>query len=276
MNRPVHPLPQPLSRYLASMQGHGTALASADCELTFCHRLLAVPQEEVRRWLDQTAAPYPGMDDRAAAAFLGGNLAWELGLVLAGMRMGGFGVPALGADAFAARLVRQDGDGIGYARISVHILDDSMPHLPLDTQGVNTLLVAVLAPMVERLHILTRLGRSALWRLVADNIAAAWLSVGNSIGDPERAITDADAIIHQPGSPLSNKQLHFIRVEARDPQNGQKLLACEWFRARGGCCRYYTVDEARGQLCSTCVLQTPQAMQSILSDYLVERVQAGK
>jgi hypothetical protein len=215
-----------------------------------------------------------GMDSKACAAYLTGYLAWELALVLAGMRLGGVGVPDLGSSSIAAGLEPYEVNGVRAVRVCLRLLDSGRPHVPLDEAGLAALIAACFEPLVGQLHQASRLGRSAIWRIVADNIAAAWLTVGKELGRAEQAMADANAVIHAPGSPLSNKQMHFIKVEAQDPAQPERLIACEWFRARGGCCRYYTTDESGGEVCSTCVLRSPQSMHDELADYLHERALA--
>jgi hypothetical protein len=60
-------------------------------------------------------------------------------------------------------------------------------------------------------------------------------------------------VLKYPGSPLYNRQLHFFDLTLRDER--QRELLTWTFRARGGCCRYYTVED--GTLCETCVLKKP-------------------
>ena len=76
-----------------------------------------------------------------------------------------------------------------------------------------------------------------MWRLVADSLASGWLSVGKRVGLVEESMRVADAIVHGAGAPLANKQTGFIEIVVRDEADPQQVLGCEWFRARGGCCR---------------------------------------
>lgn len=98
----------------------------------------------------------------------------------------------------------------------------------------------------------TGLGRSALWRLVGDAIAARFLEVGRQFNCLEEAKTTAMAILKSPGSPLNNRQLHYFDLSVLDRNSKQ---VSHIFRARGGCCRYYSVKE--GKYCATCVLKNP-------------------
>lgn len=106
-------------------------------------------------------------------------------------------------------------------------------------------------PLVRRLHARTGLSRNALWRLVGDSIAGRFLDAGRRFGRLDEAKAAAMAILKQPDSPLRNSQLHYIDLTLHDGE--QRELLTWTFRARGGCCRFYTVG--RGELCSTCVLK---------------------
>jgi len=108
-------------------------------------------------------------------------------------------------------------------------------------------------PLVEQLHAATGLSRSALWRLVADGIAGCFLDAGARFDRLAQAKMSAMTILKQPGSPLNNRQLHYFDLTIADDRQHE---ISHTFRARGGCCRYYTVEG--GELCSTCVLKPPK------------------
>ena len=106
-------------------------------------------------------------------------------------------------------------------------------------------------PLVGVLTARTGLAPGALWRLAGDAIAGRFLDVGEKLGRLEEAKAAALLILKQPGSPLANRQLHFFDIELNDEAGCSRGV---WtFRARGGCCRYYTVEG--GTLCTTCVLK---------------------
>lgn len=114
-------------------------------------------------------------------------------------------------------------------------------------------------PLVGQLHARTGLTRNALWRLVADAIAGTFLDAGRRFGRLEEAKTAAMTILKQPGSPLNNRQLHYFDLTVTDEGHGE---ISHTFRARGGCCRHYTVDD--GAVCPTCVLNTPETRDTEL------------
>ncbi|TKT78152.1 (2Fe-2S)-binding protein [Aquamicrobium sp. LC103] len=118
-------------------------------------------------------------------------------------------------------------------------------------QGVE----AHFEPLISGLHRKTSLSESAMWRLVGDSLGARFLDAGQYFDRLEEAKSDALAILKHRGSPLNNRQLHYFEVTVRDDADPDRVLARRTFRARGGCCRFYTVEG--GHLCSTCVLQKP-------------------
>jgi len=271
MNRPVHPSPQPLTRFVLALQSRAELRLALEGEQGGHHRLSALPQATLERWLDDVASTVAGMDRKAAAAYLVGYLSWELALGLGFMRLEGHGVPDVPADAFSAHLEPYNLEGKRYLRVSLLLADQNAPCLALDASGVSRLIRDWFTPFLAQVHITSQLGRTALWRIVGDNVAAAWLWIGKSSGDHQRAMADAELVIHAEGSPLSNKQLRFFKVEARDRADPERVVACEWFHARGGCCRYYTTGESGGEFCFTCVLRSPASMHDILVRDLLEQ-----
>ncbi|WLS05327.1 ferric iron reductase [Shinella oryzae] len=122
--------------------------------------------------------------------------------------------------------------------------------------------------LIEVLVKRSGLGRPALWRLVADAVAGRWLEVGRQLNCLGQARQDAMRVVKHTGSPLYNKQLHFFDLTLHD--YNCKPIGSWTFRARGGCCRYYTVAE--GALCSTCVLKKPEIRDAELLDTMRRHV----
>lgn len=125
-------------------------------------------------------------------------------------------------------------------------------------------------PLIELLHAETALSRQAMWRLVADSVAVAFLTAGKHRKIEERARADAMAVLKQPGSPLNNRQLQFFDIVVRDDAEPTRVLARQSYRARGGCCRWYTARP--GELCSTCVLKKPVERDAALEARLRRRL----
>lgn len=124
--------------------------------------------------------------------------------------------------------------------------------------------------LVEALHGESGLSRSALWRLVGDSISQVFLDAGRHFGRIEQAKTDAMAILKSHGSPLANRQMHYFDIEICKPAQPDEVLVSATYRARGGCCRFYTVEG--GHLCATCVLQDPVERDLKLERLLRQRL----
>ncbi|QDG94498.1 hypothetical protein NIBR502774_18330 (plasmid) [Rhizobium sp. NIBRBAC000502774] len=125
-----------------------------------------------------------------------------------------------------------------------------------------------LSPLIEVLFHKTRLARPALWRLVADAVAGRWLEVGRLLGCLDQARGEAMRVVKHVGSPLYNKQLHFFDLTLHDEKRNP--IGSWTFRARGGCCRFYTV--VAGALCSTCVLKRPETRDAELLETMRKHV----
>ena len=74
------------------------------------------------------------------------------------------------------------------------------------------------------------------------------------------------AVVEAAGKPLANKQWQFnyYSVAAEDSPT-QKPLG-NWFRARGGCCRYYTLEGK--DYCTSCVHVSEDERRERLTRYL--------
>lgn len=126
------------------------------------------------------------------------------------------------------------------------------------------------APLVEAVHRQTSLGRQALWRLVGDSVSQIFLDAGRAYDRAERARSAALRVLKAPGSPLTNRQMHFFDIAVRDDRDPSREIMSMTFRARGGCCRYYTVEG--GHLCTTCVLQDPATRDLKIETHLRQRL----
>jgi hypothetical protein len=123
--------------------------------------------------------------------------------------------------------------------------------------------------IVDRLAQASGLAPAALWRLVADAVAVQFLDAGRRFGREAEAKADALAILKRPGSPLANKELHYVDIDVPDPRTPGRTLLTWSFRARGGCCRWYTA--APGKLCTSCVLRSDVDRRAALEDGLRRR-----
>jgi hypothetical protein len=125
-------------------------------------------------------------------------------------------------------------------------------------------------PFVEILHRKSRLSRSALWRLVADSLAAVFLDGGLRFGCKAEALAAAKAVLKAEGSALNNRQLHYFEIALCAADDPDRIVMARSFRARGGCCRFYTA--AGGPLCTTCVLRDPAERDRRIVDSMCRRL----
>ncbi len=119
-------------------------------------------------------------------------------------------------------------------------------------------------PVIDALQGRTGLSRVAQWRLVADGLAGAFLEIGAALGEEERAMAAALAIINRAGSPLSSDAVRYTRIGAICGGVPVERL----FRLRSGCCLYYRTDG--GDFCDVCVLLDDETQKSRLCAH-VER-----
>lgn len=210
-----------------------------------------------------------GADHKLAAAYLIGRLSWCLSSVLAGLALRGAWAIELTASGITplSRQVAWEEDGeSGVSNVADFVLDpDLLRFSEADQPGCDLLFQSafevLLAPIVDSPHRRSHLPRSALWRLVGDGLAAAFLAQGKALGCADRAMSLALGMLRRKGTPLYSKQTGFIQITVPERPH-----LAEWFRARGGCCRYYTSDG--GEYCSTCVLRDDDSRNQRLVDYL--------
>lgn len=117
-------------------------------------------------------------------------------------------------------------------------------------------------PLVEKLARRFGLAGNALWRLVADAIAARFLDAGRRFRCLEDARESAMTILRAGWIAAMQSPASFLRSDPAPRDEQQRKLLSLKFRARGGCCRYYTVED--GELCETCVLKKPEERKAEL------------
>lgn len=220
-------------------------------------------------------------DDKLAAAYLMGHVGHALADLLAGLWLDGVALARVAPEAvaFAPRWVPWEDDEGRARRSVVHDLALDPAGVGLLPEGADAdavaeafqdLFEALHAPLVERLHARSRLSRGALWRLVGDGLTASMLGGGKARGEAERAMALARGVVGRRGRPLHSKQTGFVQITLPEGSPPETAEAAEWFRARGGCCRYYTTEG--GEYCTTCVLRSPESRDARLRDYLARRL----
>lgn len=242
--------------------------------------------EAIDEYLDYTGSFHKGTDRKTRAAAMMADYCYIVSMATVPLFTGFAIVPDLSPSLFALRfhVAPQEHDGRVFQVRRAHVrflssaysAGDGRVALPSGAPALSDRALcdiyrhAVEAhchPLVEQLHARTGLSKNALWRLAADAVAGRFLDAGRRFGCLERAKASAITILKQPGSPLCNRQLHFFDLTLHDT-DGRKQLT--WtFRARGGCCRYYTVEG--GELCETCVLKKPGERDADLLELMRRR-----
>jgi len=239
------PLPEGVPT-LAALGGGGASL----------ERLVARKQEQAR-----------GGDRRLGCAYLAGDLGWELGRVFGGLWLAGWRVSAAdpAAITLAPRAVDWEEEGLSG---TFHALDLVLDPAGLAGAGtthrdlgrtVEGLVAAIVATLARE----TRLGQAAQWRLVGDGLAAALLDRGRALGRMEEAIALGRAVLADRTLRLRSAQTEFVEI-ALSHRPGVR----DWFRLRGGCCRFYTATGESGEYCTTCVLRDREDQIARLTDWL--------
>lgn len=230
-------------------------------------------QDAIEEYLRYEGGFHKGTDSQTCGAFMMVDYCYIFTMATVPLFIGSGIVPDLSPRNYAIQFyvapVKHDGQVFQIRRGHVRFLsgafwtDRSENEFHADMQGMldreslceryRQFAEEHFKPLVSVLSRTTGLSRNALWRLVADAIAGRFLEVGrrlSCLGDAKAAAT---AILKQVGSPLHNRQLHYFDLTLRDEE--KRELVSWTFRARGGCCRYYTVEG--GELCETCVLKAP-------------------
>lgn len=204
--------------------------------------------------LARQQAATPGLDEKGAAAFFIAEYANLLGIVAAVPYLDGALVPDLAPSNCALAFALPPGER---PRVRLRFLRATCVRgeWAILRAHLRTVLVAHMEPLILRLEQRTGLPPQAMWRLVADAVAARFLEAGQKLDCEDEARTEALAVLKEGGSPLANPQLHFYDIVIHDEAAPPRVLARRTFRARGGCCRYYTVPG--GSYCSSCVLVDP-------------------
>lgn len=220
--------------------------------------------------LARQQASTPGLDAKGAAAYLVTEYAGLIGIAAAVPFLSHGAVPDFDPTVCALAFEvgnRENDEEQAPPRVRLRFLsscfatDRDFPEIaasalrvdhPALCERLRLGIEAHFSPLIERLTLRTKLPRRAMWRLVADAVAVRFLEAGRRLGCEATAKADALAVLKAPGSPLANPQMHFFDIVIREDAPPRRVLAERTFRARGGCCRYYTVPG--GSLCSTCVL----------------------
>ena len=230
----------------------------------------------LEEFLDYEGSFDPGVDLKSRAAFLMSDYCYIFFMATVPLLVGRSVVPDVSPEAVSLQFYthhgEHDGEPMTVRRAHVRLLSpqiftdrDAGPFSTVtDHAGLcERFRIGVeqhFHPLVEALATRTGFSKNAQWRLVGDAIAGRFLDVGRRFGCLTDAMASAMAIVKIQGSPLNNRQLGYFDLTLHD--SALKEPFTYTFRARGGCCRYYTVEGA--EKCPTCVLKSHEERDDIL------------
>jgi hypothetical protein len=234
--------------------------------------LADVSREQLWAMLHEVTSKVPEGDAKLKAAYLIGYVSYSACNAVAFLALNGVWLRKanIAAFGFEKRKVQWN---IGGETGENTVLDITLDpqHLDFGDEADPYLLgqciEAVFSELVEMLFEETKLGRKALWRLVADSLAYTMLQNGRMIGDEQMAMDIATQIVRDKRLNLFNKQTGFEWVALPENPN-----VGEWMRLRGGCCRHYTLPNDDAVYCTTCVLRDPTSRVDRYRDYLRRRI----
>jgi len=208
----------------------------------------------IEQWLETQCVAADGMDKKAAAAYMIGGMAWSVCIWMAAFAL--TGNTPIRRIAFEQERYwwgnREAGHEYVRYPISIEVGDGEA--------DLRETIEQIFAPIVAATMLASGLSAGALWRLVADNVANGFLWAGKPLGQVERAITIANAILAEEGR-LNNGKTGFVQVKAGE--------ASDWFLVRGGCCRYFTTaGVTRDDYCTSCVMRQRDDQIARYTDYL--------
>lgn len=220
-------------------------LSDMEHDMTVCGAAMA---EELRH--------EPGLDTKGCGAYLVNRLAWDIGRALAAMDMSGYDLSPLDLATTGVTSTLATGEEDGESH---HYLDTGVTVVPCradsatEAEAAAETIEALFAPVVTGVAQACTLGPGALWRLVTDGIAAAYLNLGTEAHETRRAVARAEAILKWRGTRLFAKQLNFLELTLPAAENPLGHDITQIFRERSGCCRYYTTPRSGGGYCGTCI-----------------------
>lgn len=214
---------------------------------------LASDLDELERWLDVQSIAAEGMDRRTQAAYLIGGLAWSVAIWMATFELtGNRPIRRVGVRQERYWYRYADGTSHEYVRypIAIEVGEGAANH--------RETLEEMFAPLIAAVMVTSGLSPGAQWRLVADNVANAFLWAGKGIGDKARGMQMGAALVAE--GRLYNGKTGYLEITA-----GERS---DHFLTRGGCCRYYLTKEGEGEYCTSCVLRKREDQIARYTDYL--------
>lgn len=219
----------------------------------------------LQEFLDYEGTFDPTVDLKSRAAFMVSDYCYIFFMATVPLMVGGGLVPDLSPDNVALQFYtyhgEHDGEPMTVRRAHVRLLSANYFADRAELHERFRIEVEThFRPLIEALAKKTGFAKNAQWRLVADAIAGRFLDVGRRFDCLDEAMASAMAIVKVAGSPLNNRQLRYFDLTLHHSALERPFTYT--FRARGGCCRYYTVKGA--EKCSTCVLRSEEERDACL------------
>lgn len=205
-------------------------------------------------WLETQGIAADGMDNKTRAAYLIGGLAWSACIWMATLELTGKAPPIRQIGFRQERYWYTYADGTSHEYVRYPICFEVGEGPP----DHRTTIERLFEPIIAALMVTSGLSAGAQWRLVADNVASAFLYGGKALGLASRGMDLAREIIAE--GRLNNGKTGYVEVSTGN--------ARDHFLVRGGCCRYYTTTGAEAEYCTSCVLRKRDDQIARYTDYL--------
>lgn len=198
---------------------------------------------------------YVLMDARTQGTYLLGGLAWGLAELVVSFDLNGLALEPIWDQRLKMctrwEVYRRHGKEFPYPRNHWYLPDVTPVRERAAPKEIGVALIERLTPLVEEIAAQSGTGKGALWRLVTDSLAGAYLQAGKRLSCEDAAMNRARAIVEAVGKPLDNSQWKFQEyvIAAEESPTGQTLRS--WFLVRGGCCRFHKLPD--GAFCPSCV-----------------------
>ncbi|WP_421853223.1 (2Fe-2S)-binding protein [Marinomonas sp.] len=209
---------------------------------------------EIFRQLSHQTNVQPNMDVRTQGTYLISSLSWSLAEIVSWLDLNLLNLENIwGILTIKENLmsVVDKGRTYQYASYGWQLPELTFVLNQQDANSVGQNFIICLTPFVNEIRQQTGMAKGALWRLVTDALAASYLNSGKKLGLVRNAMDRAFAIINETGGVLANPKWHFKEYSVDAASSPTGLYLNDWFRVRGGCCRYYTLSG--GEYCSTCI-----------------------
>lgn len=280
----LHPLAATLKRVTVVDENAYADIGSLEAGWFLAADLLVPRLTRLEEALARQAVQHPEMEARTRGSYFLGEYSWYVPDAVIAAYLAERRVPDLSLKNLALRsrtYTWHEGAESGEAeRIDMRLLNGRFACLPDDPaaahpdatvlpdadalhEHLRVSLEAHLTPLIERVHLLTRLGHHAQWCLVADSVAALFLHKVRALNDEAGGKAEGLAFIKAAEAPMNNPNTSYISLHYLDHR--------ATFRARGGCCRYYTVSKTGKDYCSTCVLRKPEDRDARLLAYMQQK-----